>query len=409
MNNSLNTEFLDDIKQFRQEAEEELNRILLFWRKYAVDEVNGGFVGRLDNNNQVDKSAAKGSILNARILWGFSAGYQHTKNPEDLCLAQRAFTYFEDYFLDKEYGGVFWSVSAEGNPENTRKQIYSLAFAIYGLSEFYKATKNNNALLYCQNLFEWIEKYSYDPVQGGYLEAFSQEGDLLEDLRLSPKDRNALKTTNTHLHVLEAYTNLYRVWPDSKLAKQLTNLIRVFLHTIIDGDQGHLKLFFTSDWVSTADLISFGHDIEASWLLVEAAESLGNTALLMEVKVVAAKLAAATALQVQPDGSLYHEFNANLNHYDKHREWWVSAEAMIGFMNAYNITKEIVFFEKAWNSWSFIQKHLLDYEKGEWFWGVYDDYSTMLKEDKIGFWKGPYHNTRACLNIFSRCTSLLEV
>ena len=402
-----NPEILTKLPVYQQETEAELTRILDFWRLHTLDEKNGGFVGQIDNNGQVNYQAPKGGVLNARILWTFSAAYRHTHNPEYLRLADRAFAYIKNYFIDQEYGGVYWLVDAQGQPLNTRKQIYGLAFTIYGLSEYYRATNNAQAFQLCLELYEWIEKHSYDPEHGGYLEAFSREGNLLEDLRLSVKDRNDPKTMNTHLHILEAYANLYRIWPDKHLKQQLRNLLEVFLQHIIDPETGSMKLFMTKDWQPTADLISYGHDIEASWLMYEAAEILADPELIHRAEITAVKLAEAATKGLQPDGSLYHELNRAENLYDKHREWWVSAEAMVGFLNAYQLTLEDSFWEKSWNSWQFIQKYLLDKEKGEWIWGVLDDYSRMQSEDKVGFWKCPYHNARACLEVVNRCKKLL--
>ncbi|GGK87843.1 AGE family epimerase/isomerase [Rufibacter glacialis] len=402
------TSFAPQLRTYQQEMETELARILGFWAEKTPDHQHGGFVGQIDHSGQVNPQAPKGSILNARILWTFSAAFKQTGQKTYLEMATRAFEYMLSSFLDSAHGGVYWMVDAQGQPLNTRKQIYALAFTIYGMSEFYLATQNEKALQVSQELFRWIEKYSFDAEHGGYLEAFSQTGQLLEDLRLSEKDRNDPKTMNTHLHVLEAYANLYRAWPDQHLGTQLRGLIEVFLHRIIDPATGHLHLFFSRDWTSSGNLVSYGHDIEASWLLQEAAEVLGDQALLSRVKVVALTMANATAEAVLPDGSLYHELNLDQDHYDTHREWWVSAEAMVGFFNAYELTGSQDFLQRSLNSWKFAQTHLLDLAGGEWHWGVHDDYSLMAQEDKVGFWKCPYHNARACLEIMHRCQKELS-
>jgi len=397
------------LTSYQAAAESELERILDFWQHNALDEEQGGFIGQMKYNGDVVLDAPKGGVLNARILWTFSAAYRHTPKEAYRTLADRAYRYLLDHFWDDELKGIYWEVNAHGHPLNTRKQVYALAFALYGFSEYYMATKTPKALQLCQELFRWIEKYSYDPKYGGYLEAFSREGTLLEDLRLSEKDRNDPKTMNTHLHVLEAYANLYRIWPDQQLAQQLEKLLEVFLQHIVDPETGHMQLFFTRDWIPTADLISYGHDIEASWLLLEAAEALGMKELVERVKIVAVSMAKAAAEALQPDGSLYHEYNCESNHYDTHREWWVSAETMIGFLNAFQLTHRELFLDNSLNAWQFAQHHLLDKEKGEWIWGIYDDYSPMQSEDKIGFWKCPYHNARACLEVVRRCRQLTAI
>jgi len=397
-----NTAITPQLQEYRQEMEAELKRILTFWADNTVDEKQGGFVGQIDNKGQINEDAPKGSVLNARILWSFAAAYRHTQNPAYLPLADRAFQYILDYFLDQEFGGIYWSVDAQGKPLSTRKQIYGLAFVIYGMSEYYLATQNLRALQVSQELYNWIEQYSYDSQYEGYWEAFSREGELLKDLRLSEKDRNDPKTMNTHLHILEAYTNLYRIWPDAMLKQKIENLIKVFLRHIIHAETNHMKLFLTRDWQASADLVSYGHDIEASWLLYEAAEVSGNQEIRQQVEKVVLNMAEATAVTLLPDGSLYHEYDITAKHYDKHREWWVSAEAMVGFFNAYQLTQNENFYQYSINAWQFAKKHLLDIKQGEWFWGVNDDYSLMQENDKIGFWKCPYHNSRSCLEIINR-------
>ena len=398
----------DMIRMYRSEVEAELERILQFWVELSLDEQQGGFVGQMDNSGKVNRNAPKGGVLNTRILWTFSAAYRHTQNKQYLEIARRAFDYLMVCFRDPEFGGIFWSVDKNGTPLNTRKQIYALAFGIYGLSEYYQASGEPKALGASQELFNWIEKYSYDWDHEGYFEAFSREGKLLDDLRLSEKDRNDPKTMNTHLHILEAYANLYRIWPDKYLAQQLEALLVVFLEKIVDGKTGHMNLFFTEDWKVTADLVSYGHDIEASWLLLEAAEVLGKEELIEKVEKVAVNMARATIEGLHADGSLYHELDRQTNHFDTHREWWVSAEAMVGFLNAYQLERNEGFLAKSLNSWGFAKKHLLDLENGEWFWGVYNDYSLMNGEDKVGFWKCPYHNSRACMEVSNRCEKLLR-
>lgn len=229
---------------------------------------------------------------------------------------------------------------------------------------------------------------------------------MLADLRLSDKDRNDPKTMNTHLHILEAYANLYRIWPDARLATQLKRLLQTFHCHIIDPATNHMRLFFTADWQPTVDLVSYGHDIEAAWLLLEAADVLGDASLIEQIKRLSVAMARAAGEGLQADGSLYHELDRSQKHYDTHREWWVSAEAMVGFLNAYQLTGDDTFREKSIGSWHFIKTNLLDTQRGEWFWGVFDDYTRMADEDKIGFWKCPYHNARACLEVVERCKLL---
>lgn len=393
----------DLLATYQQEMEAELARITQFWLEKTVDHQHGGFIGQMSGAGEVDAAVEKGGILNARILWTFSAAYRHTRRADYWQAATRAFHYLLNYFVDQEHGGIYWLLDAQGQPLNTRKQIYALAFAMYGLSEYYQATQNPQALEVSQALFGWIEQYSYDTEHGGYFEAFSRTGELLEDMRLSEKDHNAPKTMNTHLHILEAYANLYRCWPDDHLAERLRGLLTTFLTHIIDAETGHLHLFFARDWTPTAELVSYGHDIEAAWLLLEAAEALGDEELLKQVKIACLALTNATAAALLPDGSLPHELNRQTNHLDTHREWWVSAEAMVGFLSAYQLTHDFTLLHNSYQAWQFARQHLLDYDLGEWRWGVWDDYQPMTDHDKVGFWKCPYHNARACLEVSRRC------
>lgn len=391
---------------YQQEMSAELARITDFWLTHTLDERRGGFIGQMDGGGHIDTEAGKGSILNARILWTFSAAYRHTGELAHLAAATRAFKYLLAHFIDNKHGGIYWLVAADGQPVDTRKQIYALAFAIYGLSEYYRATQNAQALAASQQLFEWIETYSYDPAHGGYFEAFGRAGEPLADQRLSDKDRHAPKTMNTHLHVLEAYANLYRCWPEARLAQRLRGLLDTFLTQILDAETGHLRLFFTADWTPVAELVSYGHDIEAAWLLRETAEVLGDAPLLAQVEAAGLRLTAATAAALLPDGSLPHELDCATNHLDRHREWWVSAEAMVGFLNAYELTGDATQLHQSYQAWRFAQRHMLDHAHGEWRWGVHDDYQPMLEQDKVGFWKCPYHNARACLEVIRRCQLL---
>jgi mannobiose 2-epimerase len=388
--------------QFTFQIESELTRILRFWTDFSIDHRYGGFVGKMDVNGQVQEQAEKGGVLNARILWTFAAAYLHSPQAIYLSMANRAYHYLQTHFRDKDQGGIYWSVDFAGNPLNKRKQIYGLAFGIYGLSAYYKLAPRPEVLEFALDLYQLIEQHSYDVQRGGYYEAFSSDWQLLDDLRLSEKDRNDPKTMNTHLHIIEAYVNLYRIWPKAELAERIRQLLEVFENHIIDAQSNHLILFFDLDWKPQSAARSYGHDIEASWLLHEAASVLEDPALLEKWSSIALKIANAATEGLQPDGSFFHEYDPSNNHYDRHREWWVTAEGMVGYLNAFELTGDPSYWEKIVGLWNFAQKHLIDHQNGEWYWGVFDDYEGMNSEDKIGFWKCPYHNSRACMEILSR-------
>lgn len=383
-----------------REFQEELGSLLKYWARYPVDQENGGFYGKIDHLNRVGHQAPKGAVLNARILWFFSAAYNCLPSPENLEWARRSYDYIKDYFIDRSFGGVFWSVDFQGKPLDTKKQVYALAFTIYGLSEFYKASRHEEALALAIALYEEIEKHSFDAVNNGYLEAFGREWTRLEDMRLSAKDANEKKTMNTHLHIIEAYTNLYTVWPDKDLESRIRNLLDIFDLYILNKETFHLNLFFDEIWESKADIISFGHDIEASWLLPEAAEVTGNESLIRQWRSTSAKIAAASLQGLDENGALNYEQEEG--HLNREKHWWVQAEAMVGFLNAFQITGDRHYYDRFEKCWFFIKGFISDRQRGEWLWGVNEDLSVMPGQDKVGIWKCPYHNGRACLEIIRR-------
>ena len=390
------------LESFRESLKVELHRILGFWSERMVDLENGGFYGRIDGYDCLHSRAGKGVILNARILWAFSAASRRPDYRFYRGVAERAFAYFRDHFADPVYGGVFWMLDFEGEAEEMKKQIYAQAFAVYALSEYYLLTKDAGALEWATGIYGLIERHSRDREGGGYLEAFSRRWELLEDLRLSAKDANEKKTMNTHLHVLEAYTNLYRAWPDEGLQGDLQGLIELFLEKFIDPQRRHLHLFFDEGWNLKSDLLSFGHDIEASWLLTEAAEALGDALLLGKVKEEAVRIAEVTLREgVDTDGGLFNEAGPG-GLKDSDKIWWPQAEAMVGFYNAYQLSGDDRFQRAAWRSWEFIRRFLVDEENGEWRWSVDRQGKPLRKEDKAGPWKAPYHNGRACLEMLKR-------
>lgn len=389
------------LKLLKSELTAELNSILEYWSKNTIDNENDGFVGQIDFDDQIIKNSEKGSVLNARILWTFSASYQTTKNENHKKLAERAFEFLTSNFYDTQFGGLFWSINEDKTPKDTKNQIYALAFAIYGLSEYYVISKNEKALEIAKNLYHKIQEYSYDPVNKGYLEAFTREWKPIEDLRLSEKDANEKKTMNTHLHIIEGYVNLYKVWKDEKLQKVIIELLETIEKYFINTETGHLRLFFDENWKEKPDVISYGHDIEAAWLLQQCAEISGNEKLINNYKKYAVQIAEVTKEGLDTDGGLWYEFDPEKKELIAEKHWWPQAEALIGFYNAYQLTGREEYLDIVYKNWSFIKKYILDHKNGEWFWGVYHDYS-LIKKDKAGFWKCPYHNGRACLELIAR-------
>jgi len=375
-----------------------VENILPYWMGKVVDKENGGFYGCIDGEEQVHPTANKGVVLNTRILWTFSAAYRLEKNPEYLKIAERAFDYIQKYFIDKKNGGVFWELNYKGEPLNRRKQMYAQGFALYGYSEFYRATGKPEALESAKDIFYLLEKYAYDSQYGGYIEALGENWKVIDDMRLSDRDSNAPKSMNTHLHILEPYTNLLRVWKDPALIEAQTRLIHVFCDHIVNSRTKHLQLFFDREWNPQDDSVSYGHDIEASWLLCEAAEMLENPELIEKIKNLADEIIEASYEGLQLDGSMIYE-KASGGHVNTDRDWWVQAETIVGSYHAWLRSGNKKYLEIAEKCWEYVKSYILDKTHGEWFWGAFADGSPNRRNDKAGFWKCPYHNSRMCMEI----------
>ena len=389
---------------FKKEMQDVLTgNILPFWIDKMVDHENGGFYGRIDGHGNLHADAEKGGILNARILWTFSAAYRVLGKSEYLEMATRAKDYIIAHFIDREYGGTYWSLDYKGNPKDTKKQFYAIGFMIYGLSEYVRATGDKEALDYAIQLFDCIEEHSLDVIYNGYIEACTREWGEIADMRLSDLDANYPKSQNTHLHIIEPYANLYRVWKDERLEKALRNMINIFTDKILNPETNHLDLFFEKDWTRGAGhLESYGHDIECSWLMHEAALVLGDKEVLAKVEPIVKLVAKASEKGLNADGSMTHEANLDTGHIDDDRHWWVQAEAVVGFLNLYQYFGDTDALDKGVKCWQYIKDNLIDYEGGEWFWSRDSKRNINRKDDKAGFWKCPYHNSRMCLEIIER-------
>ncbi len=422
----------EQITILKQEVHDVLTQnILPFWLDKMTDREHGGFYGRIDGHMQLHPEAEKGAILNARILWSFSAAYRVLRKPEYLEAATRAKDYIIDHFIDKEYGGVYWSLDYKGQPLDTKKQFYAIGFAIYGLSEYARATGDREALDYALQLFDCIEEHAFDQEYNGYIEATTRDWQPIADMRLSDLDANYPKSQNTHLHIIEPYTNLYRCLKEFQAASSCSyvpaigailpidiavsqqtvgrvgasvrNLIRIFTDRILNPDTHHLDLFFEKDWTRGAGhLESYGHDIECSWLMHEAALVLGDQQMLEKVEPIVRMVAKASEKGLRPDGSMIHEANLDTGHRDDDLHWWVQAENVVGWANLYQHFGDEDALQKALNGWNYIKQNLIDYADGEWYWSRRPDGTLNLDDDHAGFWKCPYHNSRMCLELMER-------
>jgi mannobiose 2-epimerase len=381
-------------------------KIFPFWMSRMVDNEQGGFYGWADNNGKIIKNASKGAVMNTRILWTFSAAYSMFQDKKYLDMADRSYHFIVDNFVDKDNGGIYWMLDQKGHPLESKKQIYAEAFAIYSFSEYFKATGNKKALELAKNIFRLIEKYSFDPDRNGYFEAYNREWKILDDLRLSDKDINEKKTTNTHLHILEAYTKLLSAMHDDLVKTRLVNLIDLFINRFINPVSNHLIMFFDEYWNPRSNKFSYGHDIETSWLLTEAAETTRSELLIEKCRLSSNKMA-ETILKngTASDGSIYYEVKED-NMLDDDRHWWPQAEGMVGFMNAYQHTGDEIYVEAVLKLWDFIKKYLVHPELGEWYFRVNNRYEPAPDEEFAGPWKGPYHNGRMCMELIRRIEGL---
>lgn len=392
-----------DIDKWKQALQKELEaNILPFWLTHAKDVEYGGFIGQINQDMTMIHDANKSLVLTARILWTFSAAYRFTDKHDYLDMAHYAYTSLFELFEDEQYGGFYWLIDYKGNPIETKKQVYGQAFVIYALTEYFLATGCEVALVNGIALFHLLEQHAYDAVHRGYFEAFAREWSVTDNFSLSDKDLNEKKSMNTHLHVLEAYTHLYRVWKSPLLAQKLTELIEITLHHIINQDNHHFLLFFDEQWNSKSNAISYGHDIEGSWLLYEAAQVLDNEKLLAKVKGIVISMANATLHEgIDHDGGIWNE-GAETGITNPNKDWWPQAEAMVGFFNAFQLTDDPRFYEAALHSWHFIQNCIVDKVNGEWLWSVDPSGKPLPNEPKLSAWKCPYHNSRACIEMINR-------
>ena len=382
------------------------DNLLPFWRTRSVDAAKGGFIGEMSNEGVVRPDAEKGLVLNARYLWTFAALYRHLRDPRDLELARRAYDYLEANFRDPEHGGYAWRVDAGGRATDRSKKIYGQAFCIYALSEYHLATGEPRALDAARELYGLVERHARDASFAGYIETRARDWSPTADLRLSDGDMNAPKSMNTHLHVLEAYTNLFRAWPDPGLAARLRELVELFGRHIIErpGEPraSHLRHFFDERWRPLSGTYTYGHDIEASWLLEEAAEALGDEKLAAEVRRWSVGLARSVLAEaVGPDGGIAYE-GRDGTVIDGNRDWWCEAEAVTGFWHAYSVTGDAAFSRAAAGVWALIAGRMADRVHGDWFWRVRADGSVDTGLPKVSEWKCPYHNVRMCLEMMRR-------
>ncbi|MGD0018102.1 MAG: AGE family epimerase/isomerase [Candidatus Limnocylindrales bacterium] len=394
----------DSLVALRAAAERELRQdILPYWATWAVDREQGGFFGALSCDGRPDPGADKGGVLNARILWTFSAALRRRPEPLYREMADRAFGYILEHFWDPEYSGLYWAVDHRGRRSQDRKQTYGQAFGIYALAEYFRATGVQEALDRAIRLFNSIEARAFDPIGGGYWEARGRDWEPIDDIRLSSIDLNAPFSMNTHLHLLEAYTTLALAWEDPRPREMLRALLELMLDRFVDARTGHLALFFDERWRSLSEVISYGHDIETSWLICEAADVVGDPSLQARARAAAVRMADAVLASGfdAERGGVYHERSSD-GRLHTNKDWWPQAEAVVGFLNAYQISGRKEYLAAAIKTWDFVDAFVIDHQAGEWFTRVSREGVPVPDQTKVDFWKCPYHNARAMLEIMER-------
>lgn len=396
------------------------NNILSYWMKYGVEKEGHGFYGAVNLNNEPVLSANKTSVLNARILWTFAAAAKKYPGRGYDEIAHKAFRVVSEDFADKEHGGFYMELNSDNEVANDIKHTYAQAFVIYSLSKYYKFNPASEVMGKIQYFFHFLDKKTKDPEHAGYFESFTRHWNIYEENRMA--DNNEPKSMNTHLHLLEAYAAVYKIWKGDLVKQRLTELMELFIHNII-RDDGHLGIFFSEEFVETDSskaICSFGHDIEASWLIWEAAEILGAESIIAQTKPLILKMAdAVLRVGVDKDGGLFLESTRFGSHVRTNKHWWLQAENLVGFMNSFQLTGDPIYWDTVKLSWDFIDKHVIDHRGGEWFTKVNrlgkayliepeDDPSPYYRNDwKIDPWKCPYHNGRAMIELSQRISTLL--
>ncbi len=383
------------VNEIRQHLEEEL---IPFWEGLR-DTQYGGFYGEMDYHLTLYPKADKGCILNSRILWFFSNAWLTVKEPGCLEHAKHSYEFLKNAFLDQEYGGVYWSVTYDGKPSDDSKHTYNQAFAVYGLASYYAASGDKEALRLAYRLVDKIESSCRDEL--GYLEAFDRSFQPVSNEKLSENGVMAERTMNTLLHVYEAYTELYRVDKEDRIARHLRWMLDLFADKVYNPKKRRLEVFFDHAWNSLIDLNSYGHDIEASWLIDRGLEILKDPLYSAKITPITKDLADHIHSVAMDESSLYNECEAGK--VDTKKVWWVQAEAILGFLNAYE--KEPArsdYLESAARIWEFIKTYMIDQRKSsEWFFELHKD-GRPIRREIVGPWKCPYHNGRMCFEVINR-------
>jgi cellobiose epimerase len=411
-----------ELKKYREIFSKELHdNILPYWMKYGVEKNGHGFYGAVDLKGNPVLTANKTSVLNARILWTFSAAAMLEGKEEYAAIADKAYRVITEDFEDKEFGGYYMELSSGDKVANDIKHTYAQAFVIYSLCKYYEFRPIDSVMQKIRGFFTLLEEKAKDTSGPGYRESFTREWKIYGENRMA--DNNEPKSMNTHLHILEAWSALYKVWKDPNVMIRLREMINLFLDKII-RKEGHFGIFFDEEFKETDSsegICSFGHDIEGSWLLCEAAEILDEMEIIEKIRTVAVKMVNnIERVAVDKDGGLFLESTRYGSHLKTNKHWWQQAETLVGFMNAFELTGNVKYWNTVKLTWNFIDNCLIDHERGEWFTKLNrlgvpflvepeDDPSPYYRNDwKIDPWKCPYHNGRSMMEMMKRIDLMLR-
>lgn len=390
---------ITELNGFKEEIKSELeNHIIPFWNNLC-DYEKGGFYGYMSSDLELDKNAEKGVILHSRILWFYSNCYLTLKREDCLEKAKHCFEFLKNYCVDRDQGGVYWLMNADGTVSDSMKHTYCQAFFIYAMASYYDASKDKEALELAMSVFNTVETKCVDDI--AYLEAQSKEFELVENDALSENGLMADKTMNTVLHLIEAYTELYRVNPDKRVLERLKFQLELTYDKIYDKEGHKLLVFFDREMKVIGDIHSYGHDIEATWLLDRACDVIGDKELTKKISAMNKAIVANIADIAFENGSLNNE--RDKTEINKLRIWWVQAESVVGFLNGYQRYGEEKYLEMSKSVWNYIKNHIIDKrEGGEWFSQIEENGSYTKAKATVDPWKCPYHNGRMCLEVIRR-------
>lgn len=381
--------------------------ILPYWATQMVDR-RGGFYGGRDNNGMLRDELPRSAVLGARALWTFSTAARLSPHPEWQRCAGHAWAWLHKVLWDPVHAGVYWSVDKYGGPLAEHKHSYAQGFAIYALSARYRLSADPQALAMAKTLFMQLDAATHDAVHGGNVEGCERDWQVRADARLSDKEPPSPKSMNTLLHVMEGYTELLRVWPDPTLALRLRELVELFLERIWLAEPAQFGLFFTTEWQCVGDTPSYGHDIEAGWLLNRAAEVLGDAALQQRTRALGVRVADSVLMRgVHADGSVLAE-GAHGDPHHAERHWWCQAEGMVGFWDAFEAEHDPRHAQAAWRCWRYIEQHHIDRVGGDWFKVLDANGRPLARVPKAGPWECPYHHARACFEMIERLARLAD-